>query len=97
MNPNITPDDTHTATRLHHGLKNSHCYYSVARQTDVNSGNRKIDQLVRCIQRAVEEVVAARNGRLNRPRRQGGTGWTGGRRDGGKGGSDRGGTGGNGE
>ncbi|CAM9813496.1 unnamed protein product [Ectocarpus sp. 6 AP-2014] len=38
MNPNITPDNIHTATRLRHRLKNSHCYYCVASQTDVNSG-----------------------------------------------------------
>ncbi|CAM9980321.1 unnamed protein product, partial [Ectocarpus sp. 4 AP-2014] len=37
MNPHITPDNVHTATRLHHRLKNSHCYY---RKTSSSVGQR---------------------------------------------------------
>ncbi|CAM9813566.1 unnamed protein product [Ectocarpus sp. 6 AP-2014] len=88
MNPNITPDNIHTATRLHHRLKNSHCYYCVASQTDVNSGIESLTSWIdtsnaqskRLWLRVPVDSIDPDD-----------------RRDGGRGGNGRGGKGGNGE
>ncbi|CAM9961976.1 unnamed protein product [Ectocarpus sp. 4 AP-2014] len=45
MNPNITPDNIYTATRLHHRLKNSHCYCGKTNSRVGSNASNRINAL----------------------------------------------------
>ncbi|CAM9864165.1 unnamed protein product, partial [Ectocarpus sp. 12 AP-2014] len=62
MNPNITPDNLHTATRLYHRFKNSHCCCGKTNSRDGSNISNRINALT--VKTGTTEAVFGKHSKL---------------------------------